>query len=323
MKMDILTNMLANIVVAFDRGADYLFPTIQWLLFILMGLEVIWLGLKMASDESNQRILPNIMKLLFIMFWGWLTLNFHELAKLFVESLIRAGEIAGGASAPCGIMNPSCIVSYGLESSAKLEILIKNSEFSMVDAFVIGLGKAGIILAYVLMGIQVTLAVAEYYLVLVLAGVFMPFGIMQHTKFMAEKGIGAIIAAGVKLMVLTFLLAVLEPLLLQITFEGEGNKVTMSEIYAFFAAAWFMALFIWLAPSMAAGYLSGQPSLSGGAAVGATAGAAAGAIGGASGLTRGTIGAKNLGSAVYQKSKSAAYHAAALGTAAAGKLRGK
>lgn len=323
MDINVLTTTLTNIVVAFDRGVDYLHPTIQWLLFILMGIELIFLGLRFAADESGSRSLDVILKLLFIMFWGWFTLNFNELAKAFVMSLERAGEIAGGGTAPCGIMHPSCIIGYGLTATAKLELLLKDMEMTIVDGVAMALGKLGIILAYLVMGIQVALAVVEFYLYLVIAGLFMPFGVMKHTKFLAEKGIGAIVGSGVKLMILTFMLAVIEPLLTTMSFTGAGNEVTTNEVYAFLASAWFMAFLVWSVPNKAVGYLSGSPNLSAGGMAQSAVGTASAGISGVSGSARTIAGAKNLGSAAFVKTKSAAYSAATLGAAAAGKLRGK
>lgn len=54
-----------------------------------------------------------------------------------------------------------------------------------------------------------------------LAGLFIPFGFFEPTKFLAEKAIGAIISSGIKPMVLAFLVTVIEPTLLTLRFEGE------------------------------------------------------------------------------------------------------
>ena len=57
------------------------------------------------------------------------------------------------------------------------------------------------------------LAVIEYYLVVTLATCLIPFGISQHTRFLAEKAIGAVVAVSVKLMVLSFIIALIQPVI--------------------------------------------------------------------------------------------------------------
>jgi type IV secretory pathway TrbL component len=133
------------------------------------------------------------------------------------------------------------------------------------------------------MAIHVFLAVLEYYLFAALVGIFLPFGLLSSTKFLAEKAVGAVVAASVKLMVLAFVLAVVDPVLSNIHFAGPDIK--FNELWSVFLTVCALMFFCWKAPSLAAALLGGSPHLGAGdllqaASTPIAAGMALGAIGG-------------------------------------------
>jgi type IV secretion system protein TrbL len=141
---------------------------------------------------------------------------------------------------------------------------------------------------FFVMACQICLAVIEYYLVVTLATCLIPFGVSSHTKFIAEKAIGASVAVSVKLMVLSFLVALIQPVLGQIHFSG-GGDIKMNELMAMILVSGLLACVVWLAPGLAADLLAGSPSLGAAAIaqhVGTGASMASGAITGAVGAAR-------------------------------------
>jgi len=89
METGVLTEALGVFVDAFGAGWSNLLPSINWLIGVLLSIELIFLGLWWALSGGEQ--LASIMKkLLFLGFWMWIVTSFPDLADSFIKSLIRA-----------------------------------------------------------------------------------------------------------------------------------------------------------------------------------------------------------------------------------------
>jgi len=142
--------------------------------------------------------------------------------------------------------------------------IMKMGITEIVNGLVLALCYVMIMLSYILIAWQIFYAVLEFYLITALVGIFLPFGFLEQTKFLAEKAIGAVIASGIKLMVLAFIMAVIEPVLSTLTFSG---NLTLTEIWSALLTVGAMAFLTWNAPGVAAGLMAGSPSLTAGTAV--------------------------------------------------------
>jgi type IV secretion system protein TrbL len=282
-----LTTTLTNFVSAFQGGYSRLQPAINGLLGVLAGIEIVLIGFWWALS-GGERLANVIKKILFLGFWLWLTTSFQTTSKAFVDSLIQAGLTAGGK--PGGyslLLDPSRIAGYGLQATEALSKALDNIGFDLVDAIIFGLAYIAIMVSFLVMAIQVFLAVLQYYLLAAVVGILIPFGILPQTKFLAEKAIGAIVSAGVKLMVLAFVMAVVEPVLSNVRFSG--TEIKLNELWSVLLTCGGIAFLTWNAPSLVAGLLAGSPSLgAASAAQSVTSGAmlAAGAVGGMVAATR-------------------------------------
>src|ERR1700690_2505364 len=87
-----------------------------------------------------------------------------------------------------------------------------------------------------------------------------PWGLLPQTKFLAEKAIGAVVSAGIKLMTLAFIIAVTSPVLASIHFSGP--EIKLNELWSVLLTTGAIAFLTWHAPSLTAGLLAGSPSLS-------------------------------------------------------------
>ena len=114
---------------------------------------------------------------------------------------------------------------------------------------------------FFVMACQVCLAVVEYYLVLTLATCLIPFGMSPHTKFLSEKAIGAVVAVSVKLMVLSFIVSLVSPVLGQLRFSGAGGELKLNEIMSMVLVCGMLALVTWRAPGFASDLLAASPTL--------------------------------------------------------------
>jgi hypothetical protein len=158
-----------------------------------------------------------------------------------------------------------------------------------------------IMAAFLIMAIQAFLAVLEYYVILAVAGVLIPWGVLPQTKFLAEKAIGAVVSAGIKLMVLAFIIAVVDPVLASIHFSGP--EIKLNELWSVLLTAAAIAFLAWHVPSLTAGLLAGSPSLS--------------ASGVAQNVSAGTMLAAGVAGGMVAATRAAANGASALGQRAA------
>jgi type IV secretion system protein TrbL len=95
---------------------------------------------------------------------------------------------------------------------------------------------------FLLIAIQVFITVLEFYLIVAIVSIFLPFGLMKHTKFLAEKSIGAVIASGIKMMVLSFILSVSGPVILAATLTATA---TLNEIFSLILTVGAIGFLAW------------------------------------------------------------------------------
>lgn len=262
MDFNTLTTTLTNFKAAFTAGYALLAPSVNYLIYTLLGIELVLIGCFWALN-GGEKLGAVIKQILFILFWLMLIANFQDWAQAFVNSLINAGLIAGGKGGQYALLlDPSRIAGYGLDATIPLVNKLNGIRFDIVDAIVIGLAYILIMLAFLIIAIQVVLTQLEFYLILTLSSILLPWGLLKPTKFIAEKAIGAIISAGIKLMVLSFIIAIADNVLSNIAFAGAD--IQFNELWSVFLTAATIAFLAWNAPGMAAGLISGSPSLSAG-----------------------------------------------------------
>ena len=168
---------------------------------------------------------------------------------------------AGGGSGDVSLlMDPSRLAGYGLDATEPLTKKLADLGMTdLSDLVVFGFGYLAIMACFLIMAINVFLAVLEYYVFAALAGIFLPFGLLQPTRFLAEKAIGAVVSASVKLMVLGLVVSVIEPVLSSIRFAGP--EITLNELWSVFLTVCALMFLCWKAPSLAGSLLGGSPHL--------------------------------------------------------------
>lgn len=287
----ILTNSLTQFLNTFNAAYGLIWANGgQALLWILAGIELVLVALWWALG-GNAQMMDVIKKLLFLMFWLWIVTNFAWIAPVFVYSLVDAG-IAGAGGAAGGhtiILDPSRIFTAGVNAISPILTMIEDMDDwdQIGQVIILWISAFIILLAFAIVAIQVFLTVLEFYMFMGLSAILLPFGINKHTKFIAERTLGGVVNYGVKLMVLAFILSVTEPTLTgSINFTVVDGSVEWNEIFSVMVISWAIALLAWNAPGIAAGIVSGSPSLTAGTALQNTvvggalvAGTAAAAVG--------------------------------------------
>lgn len=273
-----LTQVLQYFTNVFSAGWLNLQPTMNWLVGVLLAIEILLLGLWWALSGGEQ-IVSVMKKILFLGFWLWIVQSFPQLANSFVGSLIKAGEIAGGGNAP-SLFHPSAILFYGHRTTQPMMDAINASGWNIANGLTFGLLWLLAMLAYIMMAWQIFFAVLEFNLLVAVVGILLPFGFLQQTRFLAEKAIGTVVSSGIKLMVLAFILSVSDTVLQNLILPPGVPSLTDALNVVMVSGA--IAYLAWNAPNVASGLLSGSPSLSAQSAAqmgGQAAGMAATAVG--------------------------------------------
>ena len=231
------------------------------------------------DDGDHFKIL--IQKCLKIGFWMFLLNNWGMFCSLIKNSFIMAGSVIGSGGGMGRMQHPSVIVAQGITTLEPILKFEKNFT-GMTDVLSnLPMLLAGVIayvfgcISYVILGVQVVLTYVEFYLVCALLTVFVPFGVTKWTSFLAEQAIGGVIAYGVKLMVMSCLVAIMPDVLnsyAPLMDVNPDNALTV--MVALVAVSVLLVFLAWQAPALAASVMTGGPSLTAGSAAGFGAGIA-------------------------------------------------
>ncbi len=278
MDIGILTETLNAFIGAFSSGFERLGPAISGLLRILIGLDVTFFCLMLLFDIEQLK--NGFRKLLVLSLWTYVIQDFEGHATSVVNSLIEAGLTAAGEGGadPLLLLDPSRILEGAF---AATEPLLQNMPdvgiLDVVDNLAVGLTYILIMMAFGALAANAFLAVVEYYMALAVAGILMPFGVLGPTRWLAMKPVSFLVASGIKLMVIAFVMAIIGDVLGNLRFEGE--EPTLRELWTMVFAAGTVALLAWVAPQrLAAGFMAGAASLGGSDAMPFVAPIAGGAL---------------------------------------------
>jgi type IV secretion system protein TrbL len=260
MQFNTLTLTLQNFITALGGAYGRIQGSASTLLGLLVGIEVVLLGLWSALGGGDN-VAHVFKRILHIGAWVWIVQAYPTLCKDLVDSLVKAGLLAGGGSGDVSLlMDPSRLAGYGLDATEPLTRKLADLGMTdLSDLIVFGFGYLAILACFLIMAINVFLAVLEYYVFAALAGILLPFGLFAPTKFLAEKAIGAVVSASVKLMVLGLVTAMIDPVLSSIHFAGP--EITFNELWSVFLTVCALMFLCWKAPSLAGGLLGGAPHL--------------------------------------------------------------
>lgn len=252
-----------------QAGQTTLLKPALGLLGILSIITITWHALMWSFDESGNALKEFIRKVIFIGAFIFMVKSFPWLVKHVISGFTWVGNTAGNPSNTSIVYDPTAIMTQGFKVCYNLTVEMANSGgWTELSQFITCFAEyLFIIICFMIMAIQVFLVNVELGIITTLGLILIPFGVWRPTSFIAEKVFGAIISFGVKLMVLAFIMAVAYPLMIKLALPPDPSLVDF--INTWLGAA-MLAFLSFHAPGMAAGLISGSPSLS---AQGVTSGA--------------------------------------------------
>ena len=188
-----------------------------WLLFTLMAIDLALTIMVMGFTVSWRDYLLKLFKFGFIVFLvaGWATFINDFILSFFTTTASLAFDPTESVIGR-NISDPSLIMQKGV-------FLIKPA-FNYVSAYTglrlvanivevflaLFLGLASLF-CFFLIGISVTLVYLEFYFYSLLTVLAMPFSVISPLKFVGERGIGAVVNAGLRLMAVSVVIAIFIP----------------------------------------------------------------------------------------------------------------
>lgn len=267
-----------------ESGFGLVGSEVAFLTTTLVTIDIVLAGLFWAFASDGSVVAQLIRKVLYVGFFALLLNNFKALANIVFQSFAGLGLKASAASFGADqLLRPGFVAETGFTASQPLieraGELIGFSNFfdNIVTVGVLMLAWLIVLLAFFVLSVQLFITIIEFKLTTLAGFVLVPFALFGKTAFLAERVLGNVITAGIKLMVLAIVVGIGSSLFGSLVPTGDGD-ITLeqaSSIILGAVAVFGLAIFV---PGIAAGLVSGAPQLGAGAAVGATAGLAAGAV---------------------------------------------
>ncbi len=256
-----------------DSGFGLLGGEVAFLSTTLVAIDMTLAALfwAWAQDDVTARL---VKKTLYVGFFAFLIGNFHALSLIVLKSFSGLGLKASGAAISADdFLRPGKLAALGISSCKP--ILQAASElggfpgfFENIVQIVILLAVALlVIVAFFVISVQIFVVLIEFKLATLAGFVLVPFGLFGRTAFLAERVLGAVIASGVKVMVLAVIVGIGSTLFSEFTSAASGQP-TLEEVLAMALAALTLLGLSIFGPGIASGLVSGAPQLGAGAAVG-------------------------------------------------------
>lgn len=254
-------------------------------LFLKLALlEILWFVLMkfLIAGKGGEEFLGALIgRLLPLLFFYAILLNFDTWVPYIIDSFSKAGQTASGTTA----LTPSAVVDTGLKLAGK--ILSTGTNLGLLSNGSIGaalssvLASIGIVIAFAVIAGQLLVTLIESYIVVSAGVLFLGFAGSSWTKTFAEKFLSYCASVGTKLFMTYLIIGVGQSLASQWVNLITANMVATDYLSVFMQS--LVYLFIaWQVPSMASSMLTGGTNMTlGGMGMAAAGMVAGGALGGA------------------------------------------
>lgn len=271
-----LTTILQQFSHIFASGVKSITPFAKSIFFSLLTIDAVWtmINLMLTLEQSNI-MAASFRRIIKYGIWLWLVNTYSVQINRILQSFLKVGIAAGGNAIDAKVLtDPSYIIEMGqaafwpiLSSAGFLSVLEIGSPRLLISF----LAACASLFSYFVIALQLFTAYMEFYIIGALAVFFLPFAILEKTAFLAEKAIASIISISVKIMVTAFILSAVIPYLETVAnadwLKGMKHETLLQYMFSMLALAYISVKI----PSLAAGFFSGQASLSGGGVLGGAA----------------------------------------------------
>lgn len=317
--LNVIDRFTETFVAYIESGFGLLAPEVAFLTSILIGIDIVLAGLFWALSEDRSLIPSLIRKVLYVGAFAFILNNFESLSTIIFDSFAGLGlQATGSPISADDLMRPGFVAAAGYDAALPLleEVsgLLGPIAFfeNFVTIIVLLLAWVVVLLAFFVLSIQLFITILEFKLTTLAGFVLVPFALWNKSAFLAERVLGNVIAAGIKLMVLAIIVGIGSTLFGDFAASFAGGDITLAQAASTVLGALSIFMLGIFGTGIAAGLVSGAPQLGAGAVAGSAAGLALGgmAAGGAA-ITAG----RTLGSGAVGATRAAASMAGGTSTA--------
>jgi type IV secretion system protein TrbL len=289
---DLMTVFSGTITAGFSSLAG----PVNGIFGLMIGLVVALTGLQWAVSSNRDVLAGAFSKILVIGAFAYIINDWQGLSETIFAGFMQIGLTAGGGSiSAADFLNPGAVIETGWEIVKAIGDAPTVTENpldvigNLVDAILIGVSMLGIMIAFSVLALQIIVTLLEFKIVTLGGFILLPFGIFSKTSFMAERPLGYVVAAGLKVLALAIVVSGAQTIFAQLMPSPEPD---IYEALTILTAAIILAMLSLFAPNLAAALVSGGPTLGAGASsVGALAVGAAGGAAIAGTMAAGAAGA--------------------------------
>lgn len=264
----ILTDLLNALLGPLQAGPELLKGRAGSILSVLIAIELAWAGISIALSGGDSMWKHLLTKLIKCGVWALIVMEYPLIVEELRDFFLDSGSAAGGGGASVAtLLDPSAVADMGFAATLPIWEMLESQEQPIFSGFspgamasalvIMGCGIAILVLYYVI-GIAIFMATVEFYVVAAVGIILVPWGVNDNTKFIAEKFMGAMVAMGVKLMVISFLCTVTLPVLKGFKLPSDPS---FAQVFTLLLGVMTVAVLNWRAPNVASALMAGSASL--------------------------------------------------------------
>uniref|UniRef100_UPI0025F9CB40 P-type conjugative transfer protein TrbL n=1 Tax=uncultured Nevskia sp. TaxID=228950 RepID=UPI0025F9CB40 len=250
------------------------------LIVIDMTIAGLYWAMSHATGQGEDVIAKLLRKVLYVGAFAYIIGNFNWLAGIVFRSFAGLGLTATGSAITMeNFLQPGRLAKTGIDAGAPILEQIGDMAgfpevFTNIDPIVVMfLAWLVVILCFFVLAVQLFITLIEFKLTTLAGFVLVPFALWNKTSFLAEKVLGNVVSAGIKVLVLAVIVGIGSGLFAEFQTVPDEPSIDHA-LVVMLASLALLALGIF-GPGIATGLVSGAPQLG----AGAMAGAAVGAVG--------------------------------------------
>ncbi|WP_027483902.1 P-type conjugative transfer protein TrbL [Rhodanobacter sp. OR87] len=301
-----------------DSGFGLLHGEVAFLTATLVAIDMTLAGLTWAlghaAGQGEDVMAKLIRKVLYVGAFAYIIGNFNWLAGIVFRSFAGLGLTATGSTVSMDtFLQPGHLAKTGIDAGMPILKQINQMAgfpevfINLTPIVVMFLAWFTVIVCFFVLAVQLFITLIEFKLTTLAGFVLVPFALWNKTAFLAEKVLGNVVSAGIKVLVLAVIVGIGTGLFAQFLPMPAEPSIDHA-LVVMLASLAMLALGIF-GPGIATGLVSGAPQLG----AGAMAGAAVGAVGAAIGVGAAATG---VGAAVVAGARMAPAAASAIGSGA-------
>jgi type IV secretion system protein TrbL len=230
----------------------------------LLSIEVGLFGIAMALGKVECSDI--FYKSLMIAFYLYFIQNYQVITGAMFDFFSNTGIQLGGSGLGLSadfLMDPSSIMNTGWKTVIKIWVLDSGFDLLLrqIDNIFRLINSIIVLIAFFIIMACSIFRVLEFYLVTTMSLILFPFGIIGFLSYLSENCIGNLFKLGMKLMTFTFITSLSLEIFDDHIVSTLSSNPSLKESISCSVASCIICLLIWKVPEVAAGLITGNPSL--------------------------------------------------------------